>query len=137
MVVSWIVHSIFPSIRQRILWMDLTDDIWKDLKSRYSQGDLTVTRFFTKLRVIWDELENFRPDPICSCAIKCTCAVLSTLAQRKLEDRAMQFLRGLNDKYSNVCSHVLLMDPLPSISKIFSYVAQQETNPREYNVAYL
>jgi len=38
----------------------------------------------------------------------------------------MQFLRGLNDSYSNVKSHVLLLDPLPPISKIFSYVVQQE-----------
>ena len=40
MVVSWIVHSVSPSIRQSILWMDDARDIWKDLKSRYSQGDL-------------------------------------------------------------------------------------------------
>jgi len=40
MVVSWLVHSVTPSIRQSILWMDDARDIWKDLKSRYSQGDL-------------------------------------------------------------------------------------------------
>ncbi|KHN28850.1 hypothetical protein glysoja_033905, partial [Glycine soja] len=39
MVVSWLVHSVSPSIRQSILWMDNAKDIWKDLKSRYSQGD--------------------------------------------------------------------------------------------------
>nr|KYP45544.1 hypothetical protein KK1_032902 [Cajanus cajan] len=38
----------------------------------------------------------------------------------------MQFLRGLNEQYSNVRSHVLLMDPRPEISKIFSYAAKQE-----------
>ena len=38
----------------------------------------------------------------------------------------MQFLRGLNEQYNNVRSHVLLMDPIPTIPKIFSYVAQQE-----------
>jgi len=38
----------------------------------------------------------------------------------------MQFLRGLNDQYSYVKSHVLLMEALPSISKIFSYMSQQE-----------
>nr|KYP67127.1 hypothetical protein KK1_013450 [Cajanus cajan] len=144
MVVSWLVHSVSPSIRQSILWMDKADEIWNDLKSRYSQGDLlrisdlqyeasslqqgdlSVTEFFTKLRIIWDELENFRPDPTCSCTHKCSCNVLPTIAQRKREDQAMQFLRGLNEQYSNVRSHVLLMDPIPPISKIFSYVAQQE-----------
>ena len=38
----------------------------------------------------------------------------------------MQFLSGLNEQYSNVWSHFLHMDPMPTISKIFSYVAQQE-----------
>ncbi|KAL2322698.1 hypothetical protein Fmac_027077 [Flemingia macrophylla] len=40
MVVSWIVHSVSPAIRQSILWMDNAQEIWKDLKTRYSQGDL-------------------------------------------------------------------------------------------------
>ena len=144
MVVSWIVHSVATSIRQSILWMDKAEEIWRDLKSRYSQGDLlrisdlqqeastmkqgslTVTEYFTRLRVIWDEIENFRPDPVCSCNIRCSCNAFTIIAQRKLEDRAMQFLRGLNDQYTNIRSHVLLMDPIPAISKIFSYVAQQE-----------
>nr|KYP44810.1 hypothetical protein KK1_033671 [Cajanus cajan] len=90
MVVSWLVHSVSPSIRQGILWMDKTNEIWNDLKSRYSQGDilcildlqyeafslqqgdLFITKLLTKLRIIWDELENFRPDPACSCTHKCS-----------------------------------------------------------------
>ena len=144
MVVSWIVHSVAASIRQSVLWMDKAEDIWRDLKSRYSQGDLlrisdlqqeastlkqgalSVTKYFTKLRVIWDEIENFRPDPACTCNSRCSCSAFAIIAQRKLEDRAMQFLRGLNEQYTNIRSHVLLMDPIPAISKIFSYVAQQE-----------
>ena len=38
----------------------------------------------------------------------------------------MQFLRGLKDQYHNIRSHVLLMDLVPSITKIFSLVVQQE-----------
>ena len=38
----------------------------------------------------------------------------------------MQFLRGLNDQFSNVRSSVLMMDPLPGIAKVFSYAVQQE-----------
>jgi len=46
--------------------------------------------------------------------------------QRKVQDQVMQFLRGLNDQYSNVRSNILMMDPLPSINKVFSYATQQE-----------
>ncbi|WVY99182.1 hypothetical protein V8G54_031333, partial [Vigna mungo] len=59
----------------------------------------TVTDYFTQLRVLWDELENFRSDPVCVCGVKCLCQFSSILAQRKLEDQAMQFLRGLTDQY--------------------------------------
>ena len=60
---------------------------------------MSVTEYFTKLRIIWDELENFRPNPMCTCPVKCSCSVISIINQRKCEDRAMQFLRGLNDQY--------------------------------------
>ena len=45
--------------------------------------------------------------------------VLTLLNQRKLEDQATQFLRGLNEQYHNIKSHVPLMEPIPPISKIF------------------
>nr|KYP43690.1 hypothetical protein KK1_034868 [Cajanus cajan] len=83
---------------QSILWMDKVEDIWRDLKSRYSQGDLlrifdlqheassmkqgnlSVTEFFTKLCVIWDEIENFRLDLVCTCVAKCSCSVLGIIS---------------------------------------------------------
>ena len=98
MVVSWLVHSVSPSIRQSVLWMSKAEDIWKDLQARYfqgnlirvfdlqmeassiKQGDLTVTDYFTKLRIIWDEIENFRPNPTCSC--KCSCGVMTLILQK-------------------------------------------------------
>jgi len=87
---------------------------------------MSVREYFTKLRVIWDELENFRPNPVCTCPVKFSCSDFSIINQRKCEDRAMQFLRGLNYQYRNICSRVLLMDPIPAISKKNSLVVQQE-----------
>ena len=124
--------------------MDDAQDIWKNLKSRYSQGDLlrilelqqdmtsikqgdkSITEYFTRLCVIWDELKSYRPDPICVCNPKCSCDALSNVLERKKQDHVMQFLRGLNDQFSTVISNVLMMDPLPIIAKVFSYAVQQE-----------
>ena len=96
--------------------MDVSVDVWNDLKTRYFQGDLSrisdlqleesslcqnnlsVTDYFTKLIIIWDELDNFRPNPICVCQHKSSCFVASVIIQRKCEDQAMQFLLGLNDQ---------------------------------------
>jgi len=110
MVVSWIVHSVSVPIRQSIIWMDVAADIWKDLKTRFGQGDLlrildlqleayslcqgelTVTEYFTKLRVLWDELENFRPDPICSCPTRCSCKISSIIVQWEQNAQTMRFI---------------------------------------------
>jgi len=144
MVVSWLVHSISASIRQSILWMDNARDIWKDLKSRYSQGDLlriselqqemasikqgdqSIIDYFTKLRVIWDELESYRPDLTCSCNPKCVCDALTSVMERKQQDYIKQILRGLNDQFNIVRSNVLMMDPLPNIAKVFSYTISRK-----------
>lgn len=40
----------------------------------------------------------------------------------------MQFLIGLNDTFSIVRTPVLLMDPLPSINHIYSFVTQDESH---------
>ncbi|WVY89018.1 hypothetical protein V8G54_037873 (chloroplast) [Vigna mungo] len=123
MMVSWLVHSVSPDIRCNILWMESAQAIWDDLKSRFFQGDLlriselqneatalkqgerTVIEYFTKLRIIWDELDNFRPKPTCSCETKCCCKLTSTIVQRKHEDRILQFLRRLNEQYGDIQSH--------------------------------
>ena len=75
--------------------------------SSLSQNNLSITDYFTKLRIIWDELDNFQPNPICVCQIKCTCSVAFDISKRKREDQAMQFLRGLNDQFNKIRSHVL------------------------------
>jgi len=90
------------------------------------QGDLCVSDYFTKLRILWDELESFRPDPICTCKPKCSCPLSSILNQRKLEDQSMQFLRGLNDQFTNIKPQMFLLDPMPAVTKFFSSILQQE-----------
>ena len=88
------------------------------------QGNQSITDYFTKLRIIWDELESYRSDSICSCDPKCVCDALTNVMERKQQDRIMQFLKGLNDQFNTLRSNVLMMDPLPNIAKVFSYIVQ-------------
>ncbi|WVZ02933.1 hypothetical protein V8G54_023739 [Vigna mungo] len=115
--------------------MDKAKEILADLKIRFFQGnllrisnlqmeasslkqrDLSVTDFFTKLRTILDELDNFRPDLTFNYSTKYSYQMASQIAQNKIEDQFMQLLRGLNGQYRNIRSHVLLMEPIPLISK--------------------
>nr|KYP37490.1 hypothetical protein KK1_041321 [Cajanus cajan] len=144
LVVSWILKVVSPSIAQSIICMDNAFEIWNDLRERFSQGDmigiadlqdmissfkqgeLSVTNYFTKLKILWDELNLFRPLLACSCAFKCTYNALGNVTKYKTQDQVIRFLRGLNDNYSTVKTQILLMDPLPSLNRVFSLVVQQE-----------
>jgi hypothetical protein len=42
------------------------------------------------------------------------------------QDYIFQFLMGLNDTFSQVRGQILLINPLPSINKVFSLVLQEE-----------
>lgn len=42
------------------------------------------------------------------------------------ENYVIRFLKGLNEQYSHVKSQVLMLEPLPPLTKVFSMVVQQE-----------
>ena len=144
MVSSWIYRAVSSSIAQSITWLDNAIDIWNDLKERFSQGDayriadlqseiyafhqnsLTVTDYFTQLKILWDELVNLRPIPTCSCDPKCSCEALKIVRNYQSNDHVIRFLKGLNDNFATVRSQIMLIDPLPSINKVFSMVLQHE-----------
>jgi hypothetical protein len=127
-----------------VIFIEYAIDVWNDLKDRFMRGDRIrvaqlhqeianlkqgnrkISEYFTELRSLWEELEQYRPLPRCNCPIPCTCVAMRNSRSFKLEDKIIQFLIGLNDKYQGVASQVLLMEPSPVINKVFSMVMQQE-----------
>ncbi|MED6142878.1 hypothetical protein PIB30_117553 [Stylosanthes scabra] len=142
-VVAWINLSLEPAISRSVVWNNVAYDLWEDLKHRYYQGDrfrvaelqeelyaarqgeMTVTEYFTQLRSLWEELDNFRAIPVCDCGQHCACS-LGKVRRFKAEDQVTRFLRGLNEQYAGVRSQVMLMEPLPSLNTVFSLLTQQE-----------
>ncbi|KAL0285523.1 UNVERIFIED_CONTAM: hypothetical protein Sangu_2774900 [Sesamum angustifolium] len=109
-----------------------TQDLWQELESRFrdsngpmlyeiqreiaplSQGDMSISAYYTKLKKLWDELAHFTTLPECSSGASKALADLNT------SNQLMQFLMGLGDAYDHVRRQVLLIDPLPSIGKAYS-----------------
>ncbi|XP_072084519.1 uncharacterized protein [Arachis hypogaea] len=90
------------------------------------QGDSNVTAYYTKLKSIWEDLNNFRPIPnFKTCEFLCSCG-LDVIRQYRREDYTTQFLRGLNDQYSIMRLQLMLMNPMPDINAAFSMLTQQE-----------
>ncbi|XP_061348295.1 uncharacterized protein LOC133293712 [Gastrolobium bilobum] len=142
MVLSWIHRSIDESISRLILWIEHAYDVWHDLSERFSQSDVfrianlqeeicrlqqgsrNVGEYFTEMKTLWDELDNLNPLP------KCYCGTLDETRRSREHDQVIRFLKGLNDQFSQVRSHIMLIDPLPNMNKAFSLVNQQE---RQFN----
>ncbi|XP_012857659.1 PREDICTED: uncharacterized protein LOC105976934 [Erythranthe guttata] len=140
-VISWILNAISPDIQASVMYSESAHDIWNDLKIRFSQtngprifqlrrelANLTqdqqsVNVYFTKLKAIWDELDNFRPT--CTCG-RCSCGGVDKLQDHHHIEHVMSFLMGLNDSLASTRGQILLMDPLPPINKVFALVSQEE-----------
>lgn len=88
--------------------------------NQLTQGSLDVRTYFTRLKTLWDELRNYQPLPTCDCG------AMKPLIDHAEQEHVMQFLKGLNDSYNGIRAQILMIDTLPSVSKIFNLVVQEE-----------
>ncbi|CAN1764854.1 hypothetical protein LINPERHAP1_LOCUS9432 [Linum perenne] len=121
LVLSWIQRLVSPTISKSILYSKSARVAWTVLQQRFSQGQGTqsVTKYFTELVILYDELRNFHPIPDCACSLVCSCS-LAKIRLYQEQDFVIQFLRGLNDNFSSPRSQVMLLEPLPSLNKVFA-----------------
>ena len=60
---------------------------------------------------------------------KCECGIGEKLMKIVDEEKTHQFLMGLNDeKYSNIRGQILVIEPLPTLDKIFNMVHQEKNH---------
>ena len=147
MVLSWLLNSMSKNLLSSVIYLNTAHEVWTDLKSRLSQGNrprvfelrrmvsnlsqdnLFVSSYYTKFKIVWDELANYKSIPSCSCGV-CTCGSMVASAQYQKEECTMNFLMGLNEAFATVRGQILLMEPLPSLNKVFSLVTQEERRRR-------
>lgn len=138
LVASWILNSVSIEIRLSILYVETAAQIWSDLKDRFSQSnapkiyqlkqsisalkqeDMFVSLYFTQLKSLQDELNSI------ALVNPCICGNAKSILDQQNQDRAMKFLQGVNDHFSAICDQILLMDPFPSIQRIYNLVCQEE-----------
>lgn len=138
MVASWILNSVSKQLAKSVLYIDSVVGIWKDLNDRFfqgngpqifqiqksivslSQGQDIVSTYFTNLKGLWEELSNYKQNLVCSCS------TAKLLVESYHQECIMQFLMELIDSYSQLRGQILLIEPLPSINKVFSLVVQNE-----------
>ena len=84
MPISWLTHSVEAYIAEGIIHAKTTHQVWVDLHDQFSQknaptifqiqksiammsqGTMTLSVYFTKLKALWDELEAYRTPFTCN-----------------------------------------------------------------------
>jgi len=126
MITSWILKVIEPRLHVSITYADLALVVWENKEllvpnvlkihqlmgeiALCKQGNLEVVDFLNKLMGLWNELEDCAKHP------NCTCGATEKYVKLAEDDKAHQFLRGLDDDaYSNIRFKILALDPLRSL----------------------
>ncbi|XP_072990224.1 uncharacterized protein [Typha latifolia] len=136
MVLSWLLNAIDKSLTNSLIYCNTPREVWLDLEGRFShsnnprvfkskrdisnlhQDSMTVAIYYNTIKAYWDELTI-----LCSLP-SYTCGALKELSTMQDIEHIFQFLMGLNDSYSSICSQILAMDPLPTVSKVKAVIVQ-------------
>ena len=145
MFVSWLLNSIVLELYEAFLYTSSAEELWTELSERFGQsngpllyqvqkdiseiyqGNDSIAIYYTKLKRLWDELDDLSEVPVCDCTHKADCIAIKKTRELDQRQRLMQFLMKLNDGYESIRGQILLMDPLPSVSKAYSMIARVET----------
>ncbi|KAK4399650.1 hypothetical protein Sango_1071100 [Sesamum angolense] len=121
LVRTWILSTMTKDIVNVFLYISYARTLWVELEARYgecdgpllykiqreissiSQGNLSVTAYYTNLKQYWDELVCLKPPAMCSCG-KCTCGSNKAKLEEIEENQLMQFLMGLSEPYDSIRS---------------------------------
>lgn len=87
-----------------------------------SQGSSTISVYFSMIKRLWDEYHSLVTLPSCECDSS------RAYLEHEEQQRLIQFLMGLNDNYCHVRSHILMMNPFPSVNKAYSIIVHEESN---------
>ncbi|KAF7801679.1 Retrovirus-related Pol polyprotein from transposon RE1 [Senna tora] len=140
-VLGWILHSMCKDLYEAYMFTPTAREVWKELEEKYGKrnrpqlvhvkkqlatlerGNDSLVVYSTKLKKLWKEFCSLQPKPHCTCDCEAS-KILEDLHNSNYVD---QFLMGLGDAYESVVSNILLMEPVPSYNKVYSMVAQIES----------
>ncbi|KAH9614916.1 hypothetical protein KSS87_023646 [Heliosperma pusillum] len=141
-VFTWILNSLSSDIAQSVLYSNTAQIAWEELENRFGQsngaqlygiqkklvdfgqGSDSVSAYFTKMKLIWDEIDAMGLNPGCSCA--CSCGAAAKRDKFQQDQRTVQFLMGLNASYTVVRGTIPLQTPLPSLATVYNNLLQEE-----------
>lgn len=132
------MNSVSKELLSGIVYAIDATMVWANLKERFdkvdgsrgyqlhrdlctiNQGTMSVSAYFSKLRLLWDEFDALIPPPSCNCGNS------KTYIDHLTHLRLFTFLMGLNEVYSHARSQILMSNPLPSVGKAYAMIVADE-----------
>nr|XP_016468536.1 PREDICTED: uncharacterized protein LOC107791056 [Nicotiana tabacum] len=136
-VLSWLMNYVAQNLISGIAYTMNAQTVWEELRERFdkvdgsrsfnlhtdiatlTQGTLSISTYYSKLKDLWNEFEALVPLPGCDCPKSKDFVVF--LQRLKL----YQFSMGLNANYQ-ARSQILLMSPLPTVNQAYAMLMSDE-----------
>ncbi|CAM8891122.1 unnamed protein product [Rhodiola kirilowii] len=140
---SWLINPVSKEISSSLIHSVDCMQAWSDLQMQFgssniltlanihkeiaelTQGDMTVASYFGKLRKLWGDEESLDEEEICNLGFACKST--QTMMKRKVRNKIIKFLMGLNDVYIPVRTQILAMRPMPSLIEVYGNVITEES----------
>ncbi|XP_060178074.1 uncharacterized protein LOC132608007 [Lycium barbarum] len=113
---------IWEEFKERFDRSNLTriNHIWAEIAS-LKQGSDSVTTYYSKMKVFWDELDVVGPLPSCKCAES------KPYVEHLRSQRLLMFLMGLNESYSNNRNNLLAKGSDVTLNEAYTIVTQEKS----------
>ncbi|XP_076940366.1 uncharacterized protein LOC143609514 [Bidens hawaiensis] len=89
------------------------------------QDGASVSAYYTRLKVIWDEIGSVFSMPKCSCD-GCTCGISKAISDLRDKEKLYEFLLGLDSDYSTIRTQILAMKPVLSLGESYRLVSEDK-----------
>ncbi|XP_073294356.1 uncharacterized protein [Primulina huaijiensis] len=132
------MNAVSKEIFSGIVYSTDAAVVWNDLRERFDkvngsrifalhreigchvQSNSSISAYYSKLRQLWDEYASLVTLPICSCE--------SSKKFIEFDQQHKLLLMGLNESFVHIRSHILMMNPLPTVSSAFAIISQEESH---------
>ncbi|KAL2237747.1 UNVERIFIED_CONTAM: hypothetical protein Sindi_0966400 [Sesamum indicum] len=150
MVTTWVLNSVTKELAESFMYVTSSRELWLELEARFgdsnsmmvyqlqreigqvTQGNLSITEYYTQLKRLWDELSCLAPSPKCVYA-GCTCGINKAMADMSASNLLIQFLVGLSMVYDQARSQILFVGSVTfSYQSIFDAHSNRKANANEH-----